>query len=136
MRGATATPAGPGGTMGHRLTAPNPPGAASGLPDAPIGVNLAVARSHLHEQRQWRARGGLAAAAAAAERAACAPRTPLTLPSAVRPAPTAAATVRRPLRPLRAAWIRGARAGRHTVAALRRHRGGAATCANAANGAR
>ena len=100
--GADAPPA-PGVTVGHRLAAPGPPGAASGPPDTRNGVDLAEARSRLLERRLCRPRGGLAAAAAATERAACAPRTPLTLPAAARAAPAAATTVRRPLRPLQTA---------------------------------
>ena len=135
-RGAAAASSGPGGTVGHHLATLNPPGAASGPPDVPNVVDLAAARSHAHKAPKWRARGGPAEAPAAAEGAVCAPCTHLTLPSAVRPTPTAATTVRRPLRPLRAARSRGGRAGRRAVAALRRYRDGAVVCANAANRAR
>ena len=90
-------------TAGHRPAATNPPGAASGPPEAPNGVNLASARSHPHERHTCRPRGGLAAAPAATERAACAPRTPPTLPATTQAAPAATATARRPLRPLQPA---------------------------------
>lgn len=115
--GATA---GPGVTVGHRLAGPNTPGAASGPLGAPNGAYLAPVRSHLHAERICRPRGDLAAAAAVAGPAACAPRTPPTLLAAARPAPAAAPTARRPLRPLQAAlWPKGP--------ARSAHCGGAAT---------
>ena len=134
IRAAAAAPAGPGATVDHRQAGPNPPGAASEPPDARNGVDLASARSRPHEQRQRRPRGGLAAAAAAAERAACAPRTPSTMMATARPAPAAPAAMRRPLRPLQTAQ-RPPRPPRPVSSAhLRRRCGGAAACANAANG--
>ena len=96
-------PTGPAVAVGYRLAAPGPSGAAPGPLEAPNGAYLAPVRSHLHAERKCRPRGGLAAAAAVAERASCAPRTPPTLLATARAAPAAAATAWRPLRRLRAA---------------------------------
>ena len=95
--------AGPGVAVGHHLAAPDPSGATSGPWEAPNGVNLAPGRSHQTRRRRWPPRGGLAAPIAGTDRAACAPRTRPTLLAVAQPAPTACATYRRPLRPLRAA---------------------------------
>ena len=86
--------------VGHRLAAPDPPGATPGLPDAPNGSISRRRDQTAHEASKRRPQVGLTAAAAAAERAACAPHTPLTLPAMERPEPAATTTVRRPLRPL------------------------------------
>ena len=61
VRGATAAPAGPGMTAGHRPAAPDPPGAASGPLDTTSGVDLAFARSHSHERCACRPRARRAA---------------------------------------------------------------------------
>ena len=129
-RGAPAAPAGPGTTVGHRLAAPDPTGAASGPRDAPNGVDLELRDRRHHEQRHSRPRGGLEATSAAGERTPRAPRTPSTLPATARPAAAAAASVRRPLRPTRAAAQPPP--GGH-LGAPRRRCDGAATCATAAD---
>ena len=82
-----------------------------------------------------RPRGGIPAAAAAAEGAAWARRTPPTLPESAQPSPAAGVSVRRPLRP---EWghhgpsgpLHG-RPARHAAATLRRHH----DLPDAANGA-
>ena len=57
------------------------------------------ARSHLYEECVWLLRGGLAAAAPAADCAVCAAHAPPTLLAATRPAPATAATSGGPLAP-------------------------------------
>ena len=84
----------------------------------------------------WRPRGSLKAAAAAAERVACAPRTPPMLLSAVRRAPAVCASMQRPSRPARATCGRPRPTGLGTIGTRRRRCGGAAVCASAANGVR
>ena len=86
---------------GSPLGRDRPAGAAPEPPAAPNGGNLAPARSRAACVHNQRLRGRLPAAPTAAEGVPRAPRTPLTLLLAPRPAPTACASVRRLLRPAR-----------------------------------
>ena len=88
---------GPNMIVGHRLTGPNTSGATSG--------QSALPKAHISRPRDQtcmqsannRPSGGLAAVAAIAKRAACAPRTPLTQLATARTAPSAVETARHPL---------------------------------------
>ena len=88
---------GRGPPPGRARAARSRPGAAT----PPNGGNLAPARSPAARELYQRPRGRLPAAPTAAEGVPRAPRTPLTLLLAPRPAPTACASVRRLLRPAR-----------------------------------
>ena len=70
---------------------------ASGPSDALNGVDLAVARSHRNAEHNGRTRGAPPEAAPATESAVRVTRTPPNVPEAPRPAPSACASVRRPL---------------------------------------